>query len=76
MTEKNKRTRTLPLLPLRGLTVFPYMVLHFDAGRPKSVAALEQAMVNNQEIFLVAQKEAEIDDRMKITFTKLEQYQN
>ncbi|MFY9175942.1 MAG: endopeptidase La [Caldicoprobacterales bacterium] len=62
MTEKNKRTRTLPLLPLRGLTVFPYMVLHFDAGRPKSVAALEQAMVNNQEIFLVAQKEAEIDD--------------
>jgi len=62
MSSKNTRTRTLPLLPLRGLTVFPYMVLHFDAGRPKSVAALEQAMVNNQEIFLVAQKEPEIDE--------------
>ena len=43
---KKKRTQpvSLPMLPLRGLMVFPHMVLHFDVGRKKSVAALEQAM--------------------------------
>ncbi|HHY83512.1 MAG TPA: endopeptidase La [Clostridiales bacterium] len=54
--------RRLPLLPLRGLTIFPYMVLHFDVGRAKSIAALEAAMVNDQEIFLVTQKDTKIDD--------------
>jgi ATP-dependent Lon protease len=54
--------RRLPLLPLRGLTIFPYMVLHFDVGRPKSIAALEAAMVNNQEIFLVTQKDTKLDE--------------
>ena len=43
---------TLPLIPLRGLTIFPNMVLHFDVGREKSIAALEEAMLNNAEIFL------------------------
>jgi len=62
MSYENIKTRKLPLLPLRGLTVFPYMVLHFDVGRQKSVAALENAMVNNQEIFLVTQKEPEIEE--------------
>ncbi len=57
-----KKTLTLPLLALRGLMVFPHMVLHFDVGRNKSVAALEQAMMENQQIFLVAQKDAEEDD--------------
>ena len=47
----------LPVLPLRGLMVFPHMVLHFDVGRARSVAALEQAMMNDQPIFLVAQRE-------------------
>ncbi|WP_269902687.1 endopeptidase La [Crassaminicella thermophila] len=51
----------LPLIPLRGLSVFPYMVLHFDVGREKSVNALEEAMVNDQLIFLTTQKEAEMD---------------
>jgi ATP-dependent Lon protease len=54
--------KRLPLLPLRGLTIFPYMVLHFDVGRQKSIAALEAAMVNNQEIFLVTQKDTKIDE--------------
>lgn len=40
----------------------PHMVLHFDVGRPKSVAALEKAMTGDQKIFLVAQKDAENDD--------------
>lgn len=51
----------MPLIPLRGLTVFPNMVLHFDIGREKSVAALEKAMMANQMVFLVAQKDAETD---------------
>ncbi|MDK2801155.1 MAG: ATP-dependent Lon protease [Clostridiales bacterium] len=56
------KKQVLPLLPLRGLTVFPYMILHFDVGRTKSIKALEEAMVNNQLIFLVAQKDAQTDD--------------
>ena len=54
--------KVLPLIPLRGITIFPYMVLHFDVGREKSILALEEAMINNQEIFLVAQKEAKLED--------------
>lgn len=55
------KRQVLPLLPLRGLTVFPDMILHFDVGRPKSIKALEEAMVSNQMIFLVTQKEAKTD---------------
>ncbi|OPX42695.1 Lon protease 1 [Ruminiclostridium hungatei] len=53
--------KTLPLLPLRGLTVFPFMTLYFDVGREKSIKALEEAMINDQMIFLVAQKDASTD---------------
>ena len=61
---KKKHTQpvTLPMLPLRGLMVFPYMVLHFDVGRKKSVAALEQAMLGDQRIFLVAQRDMDVDN--------------
>ncbi|WP_106496996.1 endopeptidase La [Lentibacillus sp. Marseille-P4043] len=55
-------TNQLPLLPLRGLLVFPSMVLHLDVGRDKSVAALEKAMMGDQTIFLAAQKKVSIDD--------------
>ena len=41
--KKVKQTLRLPLIPLRGLMVFPHMVLHFDVGRVKSTAALEKA---------------------------------
>lgn len=58
----NNKLRRIPCLPLRGLTVFPYMVLHFDVGRQKSIAALEEAMVNDQELLLVTQKDAKMDD--------------
>jgi len=63
MSEAKKviKKQVLPLLPLRGLTVFPYMILHFDVGRIKSIKALEEAMINNQLIFLVAQKDAKND---------------
>ncbi|SET29502.1 ATP-dependent proteinase. Serine peptidase. MEROPS family S16 [Natronincola peptidivorans] len=58
--ETNISSRTMPLIPLRGLTVFPYMVIHFDVGRERSINALEEAMVHDQLVFLVSQKEAEI----------------
>lgn len=49
---------TLPLIPLRGITIFPSMVMHFDVGREKSILALEHAMEKNGEVFLVTQKKA------------------
>lgn len=52
----------MPVLPLRGMMLFPHMVLHFDVGRAKSVAALEKAMLEDQHIFLVAQKNADVDE--------------
>ncbi|MGN8645679.1 endopeptidase La [Gracilibacillus sp. HCP3S3_G5_1] len=52
----------IPLLPLRGLIVFPGMVIHLDVGREKSIQALEKAMMNDQKIFLAAQKESAVDD--------------
>ncbi|MCR5440417.1 MAG: endopeptidase La [Selenomonas sp.] len=55
------QTRTMPLLPLRGMMVFPYMMIHLDVGRERSMAALEQAMVEDREIFLTAQLDAEMD---------------
>ncbi len=61
MADSKVKKHILPLIPLRGLSVFPYMVLHFDVGRERSVSALEEAMVNDQLIFLTTQKEAEMD---------------
>lgn len=57
-----KGTGTIPLLPLRGMVVFPSMIIHLDAGRARSVAAIEQAMLAERRIFLVAQKDAEIEE--------------
>ncbi len=56
---RKKNTVSLPVLALRGLMVFPHMVLHFDVGRAQSVSALEEAMVNGQRVFLVAQQDAD-----------------
>ena len=56
------RIKTLPLLALRGLVVFPEMVLHFDAGRKKSVAALTHAMEVDQTVFLVTQRRMQDED--------------
>ena len=52
----------LPVLALRGLTVFPGQSVHFDVGRMKSAKALEQAMKDGQYIFLVPQKDIILDD--------------
>lgn len=52
----------LPMMAMRGIVIFPYMITHFDVGRPKSVKALEAAMAGDQKIFLVAQRDIEVDD--------------
>ncbi len=55
-------TNTLPMIPLRGLVVFPSMVLHFDVGRPGSVNALKQAAENDGRIFLAAQTDPAVSE--------------
>ena len=55
-------TKKLPVLPLRGVVVFPYMLIHLDVGRPRSMEALEAAMVQDREIFLTAQLDPETEE--------------
>ena len=54
-----RRELHLPAIALRGLVVFPNNLVHFEVGREKSIAAVEWAMANNSNVFLVAQKEME-----------------
>ena len=53
---------TLPLIPLRGIAIFPNMVMHFDIGRNKSIKSLEKAMLNNGEIFLISQLDEAVEE--------------
>lgn len=61
MASNAAEVRELPLLPLRGLLVFPNMVIHLDVGRDRSVNAIDEAMNGDREILLVMQKDAQID---------------
>ncbi|MDD3350405.1 MAG: LON peptidase substrate-binding domain-containing protein, partial [Eubacteriales bacterium] len=72
MTEENNRDderieltestdEIMPMIPLRGLSIFPSMVLHFDIGREKSISALEKAMMMNQKVFLSTQMNPDMD---------------
>src|SRR5687768_5475297 len=54
--------RTMPALPLRDIIVFPHMVSQLFVGREKSIAALDEAMSRDKEIFLAAQKNAKTND--------------
>ncbi|MCP3775583.1 endopeptidase La [Paenibacillus sp. MZ04-78.2] len=62
MGTSKQKLRRLPLLPLRGLLVYPSMVLHLDVGREKSVRALEKAMVEDSMILLCSQSEVNIEE--------------
>ena len=53
---------TLPMVPLRGLVVFPYTVINFEVARDASLEALKRAMETDQRIFLVAQKDLRIEN--------------
>ena len=58
----NPKTMELPVLPLRGMLVFPGTVLHFDIARPRSIAALEQCMTGKQKLLLLTQKREEDEE--------------
>ena len=60
--DKASRARSLPLLPLRDIVVFPHMVSQLFVGRERSIAALDEAMAQSKEIFLAAQKSAKTND--------------
>ncbi|MGI6434347.1 MAG: endopeptidase La [Syntrophomonadaceae bacterium] len=62
MLQEFKEYRQIAMLPLRGVLVFPYTVIHLDVGRKKSIKAIEEAMLDNKEIFLATQKEAQTDE--------------
>ena len=67
MSEKVKvkiarNVQHLPVVALRGLVVFPNNVVHFEVGRAKSIAAIEAAMHGNSSVFLVAQKEMDVEE--------------
>lgn len=62
MGSNKLKVRRLPLLPLRGLLVYPSMVLHLDVGREKSVKVLEKAMVDDSMILLCSQSEVNIEE--------------
>ncbi|MDO5416135.1 MAG: endopeptidase La [Lachnospiraceae bacterium] len=57
-----QKTYTLPAIALRGLTVLPKMMIHFDVSREKSIAAVEKAMVEDQKVFLITQRQSEVMD--------------
>lgn len=62
MTQQQKKIVEMPILALRGLTVFPSMLLHFDVGRGTSIKALDQALEAGSPIFLVAQKDLSVEE--------------
>ena len=58
----NRETMSLPMVALRGITILPEMVRHFDVSRPKSVKAIEEVVEGNQKIFLTAQKDGDVEE--------------
>ena len=57
-----EKSMTLPAIALRGLAVLPEMIQHFDISREKSVNAVENAMIGEQKVFLVAQRNPEVEE--------------
>ncbi|WP_417093701.1 endopeptidase La [Intestinimonas timonensis] len=62
MTIEPNTIITMPVLALRGLTIFPNMLLHFDVGRGASIKALDEAMAEGLPIFLVAQRDLTVEE--------------
>ena len=61
-TKKMNLWEVMPAVALRGLTVFPHMIIHFDVSRQKSIIAVEQAMMQEQKLFLIAQKDMSVEE--------------
>ncbi len=66
-----KSRLTLPLVPLRGLTIFPGMSLHFDVGRPKSIAAVRRAMNTDKLVFLCYQNDIDVEAPQRSDLAKV-----
>ena len=62
MNAKRTQQRTLPVLPLRDVVVFPYMVMPLFVGRAKSISALDEAMNESKQLLLVSQKQADLEE--------------
>ena len=56
------RTASMPMVALRGMTILPEMVVHFDISRERSVEAVQEAMAKDQKIFLLAQRDIEVEN--------------
>ena len=61
MTDVIQKQLLMPVLALRGITVFPNLLLHFDVGRTASIHALEDAMAGGRDIFLVTQRDVSVE---------------
>ena len=55
--------KSMPMVALRGMTILPEMVVHFDVSRDRSIAAVQEAMVEEQKIFLTAQKSVDTENQ-------------
>lgn len=62
MNAKRTKSQIIPVLPLRDVVVFPYMVMPLFVGRPKSIRSLDEAMENGKQLLLVAQKQADLEE--------------
>ncbi len=62
---ETNRKEILPAVALRGLTIFPGMIIHFDVSRQKSIIAVEQSMMQEQQIFLVTQKDLSVEEPLQ-----------
>ncbi|MBN6064736.1 endopeptidase La [Aggregatibacter actinomycetemcomitans] len=62
MRAKKSELQTIPVLPLRDVVVFPYMVMPLFVGRPRSISSLEESMNNGKQLLLVSQKQAELEE--------------
>ena len=65
-----KKKKTLPLLPLRGVLVFPYLIVHLDVGREKSIKAVEEALLKEREIFWQLNMNIRLRSQKKKIFIK------
>ena len=64
-TKETNLWEVMPAITLRGLTIFPNMIIHFDVSRQKSIIAVERAMMQEQKLFLVAQKDMSVEEPLQ-----------